>query len=208
MIRVNSKQIDKPRTVYTVIEPVEEQCISSTNDSQLAQFLDFYAEPVAVRASTWYSIESCLGRFALWSGPVVKQRWSNRQPVYDVKSLDGELGFGFQAHIGSRKNKGISIVFVLMKFRGQLGSLSIRWNISLPQVVSRDADIFEFVRTGNLAAVKSMFSMRKATPLHTSQDGTGLLHVRYKPHPNHLEKALPLGWVTNNDLDCCEIRFT
>jgi hypothetical protein len=165
-----------------MVKSVQETCISCASDCRLTQFLGSYAEPISVRASAWYSFETFLGRFAFWSGPTVTQRLSNKQLVYDVGSPKGEHGFGFQMHLGRRNNhKGVYVVFVLMKCPQRLGSLSMRWNISFPQIVPREADIFEFVRTGNLAAVKSMFNMRKATLLHTSPDGTGLLHVRHRP---------------------------
>ena len=195
-VLINSNQISKPAPHREIVQPVKETCTSCASYSRLTQFLDSYAEPISVRASTWYTLETYFGRFAFWSGPTVNQRWSNKRPVYDVSSLKGEHGFGFQMHIGKRNNhKGISIIFVLMKWPQLLGSLSIRWNISFPQVVPREADIFEFVRAGNLAAVKSMFNMRKATPLNTSPDGIGLLHVRHRPYPELFQKALLLRRV-------------
>jgi hypothetical protein len=155
------------------------KCTPCVDNDHLTKFLNNYAEPISVRSSTWYSIETCFGRFQLWSGPLLKQRWSNKRPMHGVSSLEGEHGIGFHMYLGRRTNhNGISVIFVVMKCLRPLGSLSIRWNIHFPRVIHRDADIFEFVRTGNLAAVKSVFSMRKATPLDTSPDGTGLLHVR------------------------------
>jgi hypothetical protein len=121
------------------------------------------------------------------------QRLSNKQLLYSISSMTGGHGFGFQMHLGSRSNcNGVYVVFVLMKYPRLLGELSMRWNLFFPPVVPREADIFEFVRTGNLAAVKSMFSMRKATPLHTSPDGAGLLHVCPRP-PQPLEMPFPKG---------------
>jgi hypothetical protein len=118
------------------------------------------------------------------------QRLSNKQLVYNITRGHG---FGCQVHLGDRgSHKGFYVVFVLMKCPQLLGSLSMKWNIFFPCVASREADIFEFVRTGNLAAVKSMFNMRKATPLHTSPDGVGLLHVRPRapwPLKSHFQKG-------------------
>ena len=113
----------------------------------------------------------------------MKQRWSNKRFEYVVSSLKGERGFGFQVYFGRQiKRRGISIAFVLMMCPRPPGSWTIKWNISVRQVLPREADIFEFVRTGNLEAVKSMFNMRKASPMQTSPDGTGLLHVCHRPH--------------------------
>jgi hypothetical protein len=162
----------------------------------LAKSIDSYIEPVSVRAHTWYSLETSLGRFAIWSGPILKQRWLNNRLVHTISSLGREQGFGFQAHIGSRNShRGFSVVFVFMRCLLPLGSLSIRCNISFPVVVKASADIFEFVRRGNLEAVRSMFSLRKATPLNTSPDGTGLLHVRYTHDPDNIVSGSKLTLI-------------
>ncbi|RYP42658.1 hypothetical protein DL767_000027 [Monosporascus sp. MG133] len=153
----------------------------SRKDSHLARFLESYAEPVSVRVSTWYCLETCLGSFAFWSGPVLQRRWVNGQPEYTIESggaRTGECGFECQAFLGwGERRRGISVSCVLSRHSRLGGLFSMRWNARFPHIVPGCADIFEFVRTGNLAAVQLMFSTGKATPWDTSIDGRGLLHT-------------------------------
>ena len=147
----------------------------------LAQFLESYAEPVSVRASTWLCLRTGLGSFAFWFGPVLKRTWADAQPKYAVEPRPGggsDRGFGCQAYVNWGQRRGGFSVFCFSSRHSPLGSLfSVRWNARFPCIVPEQAEIFDFVRTGNLAAVQLMFSAGKATPWDTTPDGRGLLHV-------------------------------
>ena len=66
---------------------------------------------------------------------------------------------------------------VFKKCRNPQGTLSLHWNLSFPRVVPNDAEVFKFVRQGNVDGVRSIFAMGSGAPSDTASDGTGLLHV-------------------------------
>lgn len=143
---------------------------------------------MSVRVSTWYCLLTCLGSVAIWSGPVWQRRWANAQPEYTIVpgAGTGESGFGCQAFIGWGKQRRAVSLSCTWSCHSPLGGLfSMRWSGRFPNIVPACADIFDFVRTGNLAAVQLMFGTGKATPWDTSVDGRGLLHVSWanlSPH--------------------------
>jgi len=167
-----------PGDAATLPHPPDSTCVSRP---LLSQFLESYAEPVSVRASTWLCFRASLGSFAFWSGPVLKKTWADAQPAYTAQLRPGggrDRGFGCQAYVSYGHLRGGFSVFCVSSLHSSLSGLfSVRWSARFPCIVPEQAEIFDFVRTGNLAAVQLMFSAGKATPWDTALDGRGLLHV-------------------------------
>lgn len=72
----------------------------------------------------------------------------------------------------------VSFGFVFSRPPGSRQGLSLQWHLSFPMIISREADIFKYIQTGNLPAVRLLFERGGAGPLMLGSDGTGLLHVR------------------------------
>jgi len=153
---------------------------SCTSTSGTKSRLRALGEPVVIRAKSWNIYQTFLGSFAFWSGPLVTRQWAeDQQPSHQLRNSDDGSGFGavlrLQAY-GFRTSTSIAAVF--RKWKNPQGTLSLQWNLSFPRIVPANADAFEFIRRGNLDAVRSIFAMGKGAPSDTTSDGTSLLHVR------------------------------
>lgn len=91
-----------------------------------------------------------------------------------------DRGIGCQAYVSwGQLRAGFSVLCVSNRHHCSLGNLlSVKWSTRFPCIVPQKAEIFDFVRTGKLAAVQLMFGAGKATPWDTAADGRGLLHAR------------------------------
>ena len=177
-IHYNSHPADARSSAEAALESTDNHVAKGAPaDRRWTQFIASYDEPVSVRADMWYSLVTCLGRLEYWSGPVLRQRWQAQQPQYLI-DLIGTRSFGFQLYLGWQEQLMALSVSCFMGKRSTIGSWSpMRWTVSFPRIVSRHADIFQYISSRNLAAVRTLFATRKATPWDASPDGNGLLHV-------------------------------
>lgn len=72
--------------------------------------------------------------------------------------------------------KGLSAIYMPTSHE-KAGFSSLKWEFHWSNIIPKHSDIFEYVVTGNLDAVKLLFSQRNASPLDVTPDGQGLLHV-------------------------------
>lgn len=158
--------------------------LSPTKDSgESTYFIDVHSKPIAVRADTWWTFETCFGRFEFWRGPVLKQVWlpGRQRPKYTIHTPWRNGGFGIRILLyWMGFSKGFSAVY-MPTLPERAGSTSLKWDFHWHNIVPKHSDIFEYIVTGNLNAVKLLFSQQKASPLDVTPDGQGLLHVWLMP---------------------------
>lgn len=135
-----------------------------------------------LRARSWSHYQICVGSLALWSGrlvirPCVEDR-DSPSPFGQPYRSGREWGCGAVFRIyGCGFYPSIVIMAVFKKCRNPQGTFSLHWNLSFPRVVPNNADVFKFVRQGNVDGVRSIFAMGSGAPSDTVSDGTGLLHA-------------------------------
>lgn len=140
--------------------------------------LKSYAEPVAVRSSFIGSFTTNLGLFALWLGPIYMQRWTDdRSPCFEITPANHGYGIGFAISPVWCSFRVELVVYFLSKWKGSSGTLTSRWNLSVPRILPWHGDIARLVLCGDVDALKDRLGAKAATPFDVLPDGSTLLHV-------------------------------
>lgn len=152
---------------------------ASINENQLIQC---YQQHKSARADSWRIWEIIHGTYAFWSGYAVVQHWT-KSSSYEGNTLAESYSFAIALRLHPCGfDRGVSISLDVNRCRRLQNCFSMQWNLSFPNIISRTADIFRYVQTGNVAAVKSTFQMGRASPWDIMLDGTSLLHVKLSLH--------------------------
>jgi hypothetical protein len=131
-----------------------------------------------VRAKSFLQWESWPSGILAWFGPTFAQQNLHFEGVNESSKHRSSFGGGFQIRLRKPFGKRwCAVNFSLLAYTAQPRGFSLQWNIHLPCVVAEDADIFYYVKTGNIEAVKLMFASREGSPSDTMANGTTLLHV-------------------------------
>lgn len=69
-------------------------------------------------------------------------------------------------------------VYLTKNWTGWGTQCSLNWSLSLPRTISWDDYQIELALSGNVGAIKELFSKGNATPFEVLPDGSTLLHVR------------------------------
>jgi hypothetical protein len=144
-------------------------------------------EGVVIRTDSWSRCQTFVGSIACWSGGLVSQpseeHWDTSHSSKTLLSTNRGSSYGMVIRgFGSKA----AIMLLFKKYRTARGSLSFQCNLSFSAIIQNDADLFEFVRNGDIDGVRSVFTMGKGAPSDTAADGTGLLHVSALLHKTSL----------------------
>lgn len=160
---------------------------SSAISHSLKQFLKSYVEPMSIRASKLRQFRTIFGDLTVWLGPIMVQRWTSTQdPFYEISTPSD--GFGLAVLLPFPYTRFHRAVFTLLFMRSprlNLRGLSVRCNLSFPNVVPKDASIMRFARTNNLEAMRHLFQTRQAAASDTTPTGKSLLHVSFANLSHH-----------------------
>jgi hypothetical protein len=140
--------------------------------------ISVYPNSVSVKAESPFQLQTWFGSLLIWFGPTVQQEVDKRVSVHKVRSYRIGHGIGLQIRLGTMSSRlWCALDCSIMSWMIASRRYTIQWNISLPEIISEDSDIFHFARVANVKAVKAILSSRKGSPFVTTPSGLSLLHV-------------------------------
>jgi hypothetical protein len=144
----------------------------------LVRFLKHHAEPVSIRSSAVCRYESFSGKFLLWLGPVLLQRWSLEygRPVFQVTRPDQGYGVAFTVAFSFGK-ANLFLYWLRNSWTLQSLSVALRWKLGFSRPVRNDAEIMQLARRGDIRGMQGIFQHGKGSVSDVTVDGTTLLHV-------------------------------
>lgn len=144
---------------------------------RLAQFLRCYSEPIAVRVSK--ARRHCIlgGSLSHCVGPVLVKRWA--EDGKELFSTPSRLAYGWACTFRLQyiSHRAMTLKILPHRENNSPQTWSMKWCLSFPNIVPRDAAIMELAMRGDINGVRGMFQTGKAACTDTMPDGTNLLHV-------------------------------
>ena len=169
--------------------------------TRLAQFLQSYSEPFAIRSQKMRNHKPLLGSLCYWYGPTVCKKWTeNGEELFGL--LPEWSAFGIRVTVRSPifYPRTLSLGIFAQRETQRLESLSVRWSMSFPSIVPKKSPVMKSAREGDMKSIVAMFEARRAGYTDTTSDGTSLLHVRQPKNDDTemilIQHRLPLGKVT------------
>jgi hypothetical protein len=134
------------------------------------------------RAKSWHTVR--LGSFTLIvsKGQTPSQVCGTARPPTSPAPLSAAVRFQLQIKFGAWRGSLSAMLF--FEDCALYSGSSLRCLFTHLRVVPRNADIFRYVRRGEVSIVRSLFLMGRASPVDTTQGGLGLLHISC--NRNHL----------------------
>ena len=139
------------------------------------------SESISIRSNIFTFLENDFIHLHSWFGATTIQD-SHSQGVISSNPSSPTNGYGIT--VAAAVYGGIPFrievaMHLLQNWKGRSCSLSLNWNLSLPKTITWDEYQVEAALSGDVDALKRMFSSGEATPFEVLPDGSTLLHVRF-----------------------------
>ena len=159
-------------------------------EGRLAQSVQSYSEPFAIRARKIKSRDVFIGSFCYLLGPVMGKTISKSgEEVFSISPMRSAFGWGLTVIFPSLSSKVLRLAVVVFREIRQSQTWSMRWFLSFPTIVPQNAPIMEWAKLGDTSAIKMIFETSKAAPTDVTSNGTSLLHV-CKPNNTRTDKKI------------------
>lgn len=139
------------------------------------------------RARSWIEYDFGIVHWAVCRGDL-----KYMDTIHDPVASFPELRLYLQCKYKSRRKRITLYVSLEQIFRSS--SSSLRFTLSHSRVVTRDAEIFQYARRGELRPIQSMFKSGRASPQDTSPFGVSVLHMAvYSNNPKLITYLVESG---------------
>ena len=170
----------KPFTTAGELPNAQARISTSWPQERLAKFLQSYAEPSSVQVKAIGGHTTRMMSLCYWFGPIVMKQWTqNGEEIFKVRPAGSAYGCGLTIRFPWYYLGRLDFVLFGFNEASTARTLSLRWSLSFPRVVSFDAHVMSYARNGDLNAIKKLFHEGKATCTDITPDGTSLLHVSH-----------------------------